>query len=114
MSESFLYLTTTGRKSGLPRRIEIWYVCHNGGYYLVSERRERSHWVQNLQRDSSVQFSVGPRARKDAVVPTTQATARTVEAADEPQLAATITSLMDEKYRWSDGLIVELMPIAKA
>ena len=26
MSERFLYLTTTGRTSGLPRTIEIWFV----------------------------------------------------------------------------------------
>jgi hypothetical protein len=25
-NEQFLYLTTTGRKTGLPREIEIWFV----------------------------------------------------------------------------------------
>jgi hypothetical protein len=40
MAERFLYLTTTGHKSGLPRRIEIWFVGHAGRHYLVSERRE--------------------------------------------------------------------------
>jgi hypothetical protein len=31
-----------------------------------------------------------------------------VESADEPDLAARVSALMDEKYGWSDGLIVEL------
>ena len=33
----YLYLTTTGRHSGLPRQIEIWFTRHEGRYYLVAE-----------------------------------------------------------------------------
>ncbi len=28
--ESYCYLTTTGRKSGEPRTIEIWFALENG------------------------------------------------------------------------------------
>src|SRR5258706_8175891 len=44
MTEPFLYLTTVGRTSGLPRTIEIWFVSLGGRHYLVSERRDASHW----------------------------------------------------------------------
>ena len=30
----FLYLTTTGRRSGQPREIEIWFTSRDGRYYL--------------------------------------------------------------------------------
>ncbi len=54
MADTFLYLTTTGRTSGLPRSIEIWFVEHAGRYYIVSERREESGWVKNLRKEPSV------------------------------------------------------------
>jgi deazaflavin-dependent oxidoreductase (nitroreductase family) len=110
MAEVFLYLTTTGRTSGLPRRIEIWFVESGGAYYVVSEMRRASGWVKNIERNSRVSFSVGTRGSRESVVLNTAARARAVERADEPELAARVTALMDAKYRWSDGLIVELAP----
>ena len=41
----YLYLTTSGHKTGNSHEIEIWYVVHHGCYYLVSEKREAAHWV---------------------------------------------------------------------
>jgi deazaflavin-dependent oxidoreductase (nitroreductase family) len=111
MAEAFLYLTTTGRKSGLPRRIEIWFVESGGAHYVVSEMRRASGWVKNIEHDPRVSFSVGTRGAPESVVPSTKARGRTIERADDPDLAARISSLMDEKYRWSDGLIVELSPM---
>lgn len=110
MDDHFLYLTTTGRTSGEPRSIEIWFVEHEGRYYLVSEHREASHWVKNLQRDPAVTLTVGTRLDRTAARPPTRATARVVRDADEPELARVVRALMDAKYRWSDGLIVELAP----
>lgn len=110
MAESFLYLTTRGRSSGLPRTIEIWFVEHERRHYMVSERRELSGWVRNIQATSAVTFSVGPREDRGAVVPSTPATARLVRSEDEPELARQVSALMDRKYGWSDGLIVELTP----
>ncbi len=35
---------------------------------------------------------------------------RIINPDDEPELAKKVSELMDEKYQWSDGLIVELRP----
>jgi hypothetical protein len=35
---------------------------------------------------------------------------RVVDVDDEPELARNVTELMEAKYQWSDGLIVELRP----
>jgi deazaflavin-dependent oxidoreductase (nitroreductase family) len=107
-AESFLYLTTTGRVSGLPRTIEIWFVERAGRYYVVAERREDAQWVKNLERDPAVRFRVGTRddPGRDAT-----ATARVVR---EPELVAAVASLMDAKYGWSDGLVIEIAPRLEA
>lgn len=102
--ETFLYLTTRGRKTGLPRTIEIWFVEHAGCYYVVAERREQAQWVQNIARESAVSFRIG--AREDPA-PSAPATARIVR---ERQLIAEAALRMDEKYAWSDGLVVEICP----
>jgi deazaflavin-dependent oxidoreductase (nitroreductase family) len=98
----YLYLTSTGWKTGRTHTIEIWFVAHEGRYYLVSELRERSHWVQNIQHNPAVTFRVD-----EATFP---GTARTVDPSAEPDLAAAVAERMDAKYEWSDGLIVELSP----
>jgi deazaflavin-dependent oxidoreductase (nitroreductase family) len=99
----FLYLTTMGWKSGDPHEIEIWYVVLGGKYYLVSEHREDSHWVKNIEHDPEVIFWANGQNY--------QGTGRIVDSEAEPELASAVSALMDEKYEWSDGLIVELMPI---
>ena len=53
--DSVLYLTTTGRVSGLPREIEIWFVESGEKLYLLAEHFHRAHWVRNS--------SVIPRSR---------------------------------------------------
>ena len=101
---AFLYLTTRGRVSGLPRTIEIWFVEHDGCYYVVAERREEAQWVKNIQCDPAVHFRVGTR---EAAGPGTPGRARIVR---EAGLVATVASRMNEKYGWSDGLVVEIRP----
>ncbi len=98
----FLYLTTTGRKTGQPREIEIWFVEREGRYYMVSEHGERSNWVQNIVHNPKVSFWVNGT--------TYQGTGRAIDPEAEPELAAAVSALMDTKYEWSDGLIVELSP----
>ena len=34
-----LYLTTIGRRTGLPREIEIWFVVYRDCFYLFSRHR---------------------------------------------------------------------------
>ena len=98
----FLYLTTVGRRTGLPREIEIWFTERDGRYYVIAEHRERAQWVQNIQANPQVSIRA-----EDRVSP---ARARLVDPALEPDLARAISALSDAKYGWSDGLIVELAP----
>jgi hypothetical protein len=95
----FLYLRTKGWKTGRQHEIEIWFVDYNGKYYIVSEHRERSHWVKNVLHNPIVSFSVAGREFEGAA-----------RAVNEPGLVAEVSKLMDAKYGWSDGLIVELAP----
>lgn len=98
----YLYLTTKGRRTGLPREIEIWFTELNGRYYIIAERRESAHWVQNIRQDPGVAFRVGEQVYKGY--------ARVVEADREPDLCARVRQLSEAKYGWGDGLVVELTP----
>jgi deazaflavin-dependent oxidoreductase (nitroreductase family) len=100
----YLYLTTTGRRTGRPREIEIWFTRRDGRFYLVSERRERSAWVRNLRARPRVKVRVGRR--------TLPAKARVVDARSERELARAVKTLSAKKYGWGDGLVVELTPAA--
>jgi len=98
----YLYLTTTGRRSGLPREIEIWFTSSSGRYYLVAETGERAHWVRNLRADPRVRWRVDARifrGRGRVVDPTREATLTTV-----------VRARSRAKYGWGNGLIVELRP----
>ena len=97
-----LYLTTTGRISGQPREIEIWFTERGGLFYLIAEQRERANWVRNIQAQPQVKVRVGDRQFV--------ATARAVPNDREPELTAAVKALSNAKYGWSDGLVVELTP----
>jgi deazaflavin-dependent oxidoreductase (nitroreductase family) len=97
----YLYLTTTGRVTGQPRQIEIWFAEHGGRFYLVAER-ESANWVRNIQSQPQVKVRV-----RDAEF---NAIARVVHNDRESTLAAIVKALFDAKYGWSGGLIVELAP----
>jgi deazaflavin-dependent oxidoreductase (nitroreductase family) len=71
----YCYLTTTGRTSGRPREIEIWFALKGGTAYLLSGYGARSHWVRNLVQQPAVRLRIGGR-RFDAF-------ARIVRAQDE-------------------------------
>ncbi len=110
MSDEFLYLETIGRTTGLPREIEIWFVAHEGRHFLVSEHREKSAWVRNIAANPAVHFSVGSGEARESRLARTPATARALDPAIDAELVATISTLMDAKYKWSNGLVVELTP----
>lgn len=102
----FLYLTTTGRRSGRPRQIEIWFTRHEGRYYLVAEHGRRSQWVQNLVAEPAVRVRVGARRFR--------AQARVVDYRAEPGLTREVRRRSEAKYGWGDGLVVELAPARPA
>ena|SRR5579884_1790082 len=55
----YCYLTTTGRRTGRPHEIEIWFGRTGNTLYLLSGGRDRSDWVRNLQRDPKVTVRLG-------------------------------------------------------
>ena len=55
----YCYLTTTGRVSGEPREIEIWFGLRGETLYLLSGGGRRSDWVRNLMADPAVTVRVG-------------------------------------------------------
>ncbi len=70
-------ITTTGRQSGRPRRIEIVFFNVDGGVYITGFPGTRS-WVANLNADPRLVFHL----KKD-VVADLPATARTVSDEEE-------------------------------
>ncbi len=44
----FLYLTTAGRRTGLPREIEIWFVTADGKFYVFADEFQRAQGVKNI------------------------------------------------------------------
>ena len=70
---------------------------------MISERRERAHWVQNINNNPRITFSVYDRIF--------EGTARLVDPRKEPELITRISELMDTKYKWHQGLIVEIIPL---
>ena len=98
--QQFLYLTTKGRKTTRQHTIEIWFIEHSKRYYILSERKKASDWVQNIISDPNVYFKVNNKTYKGY--------ARLVDKSKEPILANPVSDLMFEKYGWNDGLIVEL------
>ena len=100
----FLYLTTTGRKTGLAREIEIWFVTDQGRYYLLAEHFHKTHWVRNIQANPRVRWKVGGRE-----------SGGTAWVLDESRDAAQWRKVQDLarlKYGWGDGLPVEIVPDA--
>lgn len=58
-NEAYCYLSTTGRRSGRPHRIEIWFATDGERLYLLSGGGDRSDWVRNLLADPSAAVRVG-------------------------------------------------------
>ncbi len=96
----FLYLTTKGWKTGNSHNIEIWFVEQDKKYYILSERKKKAHWVQNILHDPKISFQVNSK--------TFNGHGRIIGDSEEKDLILKISAMMDSKYGWSDGLIVEL------
>ena len=92
--ESFAYLTTTGRVSGKPHTIEIWFAIDGATMYMLSGGGDRADWVKNIRRDPAVRVRVGSR--------TVGAKARIVRAGTAADVRA--RELLDGKYMgWREG-----------
>jgi deazaflavin-dependent oxidoreductase (nitroreductase family) len=84
----YCYLTTTGRHTGTPHRIEIWFSFHDGIVYILSGGGDHSDWVRNLMISPEVVLEIGDVKR------TTRARVVTDPAED-----ALARRLLPEKYR---------------
>lgn len=89
--EAFCYLTTTGRVSGRPHTIEIWFALSEQTLYLLFGGLERSDWVKNAWRQPNVTVKIA-----DMVL---TGHARPVNDAEEDALAC---HLIGEKYHKSE------------
>jgi deazaflavin-dependent oxidoreductase (nitroreductase family) len=90
--EDFCYLTTTGRVTGRPHTIEIWFALDGHALYMLSGGRDRSDWVKNLQRSPEVTIRIADKRFEGH--------ARVVEEGEEDELAR---SLLIEKYESTPG-----------
>ncbi|MGE3074638.1 MAG: nitroreductase/quinone reductase family protein [Dehalococcoidia bacterium] len=92
--EQYCYLTTTGRVSGEPREIEIWFGLIGSSVYMLSgsgedERGPKAHWVRNILKEPHV------TVRIDDV--TYEGTGRVVERGTDEDAAA--RALVVPKYQ---------------
>ena len=89
----YAYLTTTGRITGTPHRIEIWFARDGDTIYMLAGDGERSDWVRNLMVSSTVVLEIGDRKRTT--------TGMVLEAGSEDD--ATARRALLEKYRPSSN-----------
>ncbi len=61
-TEQYCYLTTTGRRTGQPHEIEIWFAAAGDTIYLMNGGTQRppgaSDWVLNAQANPSVRVRI--------------------------------------------------------
>ena len=98
-----LYLTTVGRRTGLPREIEIWFVVHCDRFYLFSETGEAAAWVKNIRRNPGVLVRIEASR--------VSATARVLDREIDRELWEQVAAIAVRKYDWGDGLPVEISPV---
>jgi deazaflavin-dependent oxidoreductase (nitroreductase family) len=95
--EAYCYFTTTGRVTGNPHEIEIWFGLNDNTLYLMSGDG-KSDWVKNLKKNPSVTVRIAKQ--------TFNAAARIVQDEAEQLLAR---NMLADKYneRESDGSLSE-------
>lgn len=59
--EAFCYVTTTGRVTGRPHEIEIWFGTSGATIYMISGGGNRSDWVRNIAASPAVRVRIGSR-----------------------------------------------------
>ena len=96
--EEYCYLTTTGRVTGNPHEIEIWFGLNDKTIYLLSGGMNKADWVKNLLKNPSVTVRIAKHVF--------HVTARVVTDEKEEMMAR---NLVADKYneRESDGSLDE-------
>ena len=96
----FIYVTTTGRVTGKPREIEIWFVESGGKLYILAEHFLKAQWVQNIDHNPRIHVRLGDREW--------DATARILDREADSAPWQMAQRLAREKYGWGEGLPVEI------
>jgi deazaflavin-dependent oxidoreductase (nitroreductase family) len=90
---SFCWLTTTGRQTGRPREVELWFGAEGDTVYFLAGGGESTHWVRNIDHDPQVHVRLGRT--------TYAGTGRRVTDAAEESVAR---RLLASKYQgWEEG-----------
>jgi deazaflavin-dependent oxidoreductase (nitroreductase family) len=63
LSRTHALLETTGRKSGLPRRVPVGNGLRDDTFWIVSEHGHAADYVRNIQADPRVRVKVGRQWR---------------------------------------------------
>jgi hypothetical protein len=69
----------------------------------MSERGVNAHWVRNINHNRRISFTINNSNYEGE--------GRIIDSTKESQLAAQVSEIMNVKYHWDQGLIVELRPI---
>jgi deazaflavin-dependent oxidoreductase (nitroreductase family) len=56
--DDFCYLTTTGRVTGRPHTIEIWFALEGTTIYMLSGGRDKADWIKNALRTPEVDVRI--------------------------------------------------------
>ena len=59
--EDYCYITSTGRVTGKPHEIEIWFGMDGDTIYLLSGGGETSDWVKNMRVQPQVEVRIAKR-----------------------------------------------------
>ncbi len=92
-----LLLTTTGRKTGLPRVTALQYEEVDGAFMLGSSRGLRADWVRNLTADPRVEIRVRSRRLVGRA-----------EAVSDPERIADFLALRLERHPRIVGKIMQM------
>ncbi|HJR44428.1 MAG TPA: nitroreductase family deazaflavin-dependent oxidoreductase [Actinomycetota bacterium] len=92
--QSFCYVTTTGRRTGNPHEIEIWFGWAEGlTIYMLAGGGEKADWVANIKANPAVKLRIADHDYTG--------TARVVTDDAEDALAR---KLLAAKYqKWQEG-----------
>ena len=58
-AQPYAWLTTTGRRSGLPRTVELWFTIHGNTVYFLAGGGDRADWVRNAIASPEVTVRLG-------------------------------------------------------
>jgi len=66
-------ITVTGRKSGRPISIPVWFVLENGKLYLLPVSVSDTQWYKNVLKNPSIRIEAGGAEAELKVAPVTDA-----------------------------------------